>query len=201
MKRQGFTLVELAIVLVIIGLLLGAVLKGQDLLRSAKEKNFYRHFVWGWKKVVLMYYDKTGNLLGDGKDNGGTADQPDGYFDNVKLYNNNDIVNLLKAKGITPPSTNVGDPGEFAIKGKYIRSVVRAYLYHLYDKNEKAHYNVIYLVGVPTDVAIAIDKIVDGKADGASGAFRRYAGRNEFADWPDATDTKTVNAAFVVELP
>ena len=36
MKKQqaGFTLIELAIVLVIIGLLLGGVLKGQELINS-----------------------------------------------------------------------------------------------------------------------------------------------------------------------
>ncbi|WP_299068361.1 prepilin-type N-terminal cleavage/methylation domain-containing protein, partial [Accumulibacter sp.] len=41
MKKQqsGFTLVEIAIVLVIIGLLLGGVLKGQELINSAKVKN------------------------------------------------------------------------------------------------------------------------------------------------------------------
>ncbi|MBC7697144.1 MAG: prepilin-type N-terminal cleavage/methylation domain-containing protein, partial [Bacteroidia bacterium] len=41
MKKQqtGFTLIELAIVLVIIGLLLGGVLKGQELINSAKVKN------------------------------------------------------------------------------------------------------------------------------------------------------------------
>jgi len=39
-KRKGFTLVELAIVLVIIGLLMGMVLKGSQLITSAKEKRF-----------------------------------------------------------------------------------------------------------------------------------------------------------------
>jgi len=41
MKRNqsGFTLIEIAIVLVIIGLLLGGVLKGQELINSAKVKN------------------------------------------------------------------------------------------------------------------------------------------------------------------
>jgi prepilin-type N-terminal cleavage/methylation domain-containing protein len=38
-KQSGFTLVEIAIVLVIIGLLLGGVLKGQELINSAKVKN------------------------------------------------------------------------------------------------------------------------------------------------------------------
>ncbi len=40
MKRQaGFTLVEIAIVLVIIGLLLGGILKGQELINSARVRN------------------------------------------------------------------------------------------------------------------------------------------------------------------
>jgi len=37
--QAGFTLVEIAIVLVIIGLLLGGVLKGQELIDSAKTRN------------------------------------------------------------------------------------------------------------------------------------------------------------------
>lgn len=40
MHRRGFTLVELAIVLVIIGLLVGGVLVGRDLIKAATVKNF-----------------------------------------------------------------------------------------------------------------------------------------------------------------
>ena len=43
-NQAGFTLVEIAIVLVIIGLLLGGVLKGQELINSAKVKNFATDF-------------------------------------------------------------------------------------------------------------------------------------------------------------
>jgi prepilin-type N-terminal cleavage/methylation domain-containing protein len=41
MKRHqsGFTLVEIAIVLVIIGLLLGGILKGQELVQNARVRN------------------------------------------------------------------------------------------------------------------------------------------------------------------
>ena len=38
-KQAGFTLIEIAIVLVIIGLLLGGVLKGQELITSARVRN------------------------------------------------------------------------------------------------------------------------------------------------------------------
>ena len=38
-KQKGFTLVEIAIVLVIIGLLLGGILKGQELINGARVRN------------------------------------------------------------------------------------------------------------------------------------------------------------------
>jgi len=66
MKKQqsGFTLVEIAIVLVIIGLLLGGVLKGQELINSAKVKNFATDF----RNIPLFIYgfqDKYRALPGD----------------------------------------------------------------------------------------------------------------------------------------
>ncbi|MES0328532.1 MAG: prepilin-type N-terminal cleavage/methylation domain-containing protein, partial [Gammaproteobacteria bacterium] len=36
--QKGFTLIEIAIVLVIIGLLLGGVLKGQELINTARVR-------------------------------------------------------------------------------------------------------------------------------------------------------------------
>jgi len=63
-KQSGFTLIEIAIVLVIIGLLLGGVLKGQELINSAKVKNFATDF----KSVPLFIYgyqDKFKALPGD----------------------------------------------------------------------------------------------------------------------------------------
>ncbi len=38
-KQQGFTLIEIAIILVIIGLLVGGVLKGQELIKNAQVRN------------------------------------------------------------------------------------------------------------------------------------------------------------------
>ncbi|MDO9281404.1 MAG: prepilin-type N-terminal cleavage/methylation domain-containing protein [Methylotenera sp.] len=62
--QTGFTLIELAIVLVIIGLLLGGVLKGQELINSAKVKNMAGDF----KNIQVFMYgyqDKFRALPGD----------------------------------------------------------------------------------------------------------------------------------------
>ncbi len=65
MKRQsGFTLIELAIVLVIIGLLLGGVLKGQELINSAKVKNLASDFK-NTQVYVYGYQDKYRSVPGD----------------------------------------------------------------------------------------------------------------------------------------
>lgn len=50
--QSGFTLVELAIVLVIIGLILAAVLKGQEMIQNAKVKNVVNDL----KSVSVAYY-------------------------------------------------------------------------------------------------------------------------------------------------
>ncbi len=63
-NQPGFTLIEIAIVLVIIGLLLGGVLKGQELINSAKVKNLAGDF----KNIPVFIYgyqDKFKALPGD----------------------------------------------------------------------------------------------------------------------------------------
>ena len=37
-KQRGFTLIEVAIVMVIIGILMGAILRGQEMIKNAKDK-------------------------------------------------------------------------------------------------------------------------------------------------------------------
>lgn len=63
-KQSGFTLIELAIVLVIIGLLLGGVLKGQELINSAKVKNMASDFK-NIQVYIYGYQDKFKALPGD----------------------------------------------------------------------------------------------------------------------------------------
>ena len=63
-SQQGFTLVEIAVVLVIIGLLLGGVLKGQELINSAKAKSLVQEFN-SVSTMVYGYQDRFRFLPGD----------------------------------------------------------------------------------------------------------------------------------------
>lgn len=64
-KQKGFTLVEIAIVLVIIGLLLGGVLKGQELIKSAKVKAAAGD-VNAYSVALIGYQDRYGELFSNG---------------------------------------------------------------------------------------------------------------------------------------
>lgn len=63
-KQSGFTLIEIAIVLVIIGLLLGGVLKGQEMMTNAKIKRTSNDFN-GISAAIFSYLDRYGAFPGD----------------------------------------------------------------------------------------------------------------------------------------
>jgi prepilin-type N-terminal cleavage/methylation domain-containing protein len=67
--HHGFTLVEIAIVLVIIGLLLGGILKGQEMITQAKTKNVIADFS-GISTAYHSYQDRYRATPGD---DGGAA--------------------------------------------------------------------------------------------------------------------------------
>src|SRR5665213_2188182 len=91
-QQSGFTLVEIAIVLVIIGLLLGGILKGQELINSAKVKNIANDFRV-IPTYIYAYQDKYKALPGDDA--------------NVAVH-----VNLA-----TPATTPAGKQGNGVIEG------------------------------------------------------------------------------------
>lgn len=63
-RQSGFTLIEIAIVLVIIGLLLGGILKGQELITQGRIRNVANDFQ-SMTAAVNLYQDRYRALPGD----------------------------------------------------------------------------------------------------------------------------------------
>lgn len=62
--QRGFTLIELSIVLVIIGLIIGGVLKGQEMIESARLKTTVAQ-VDGYRAAINTFVDRYQVLPGD----------------------------------------------------------------------------------------------------------------------------------------
>lgn len=206
-NEKGFTLVEIAIVLIIIGLILGATVKGKDLIQSAKQKKFYNSFVKQWELTVLNYYDRTGGVLGDGTANGGVNAAADGNFDNINTATEwATVENRLEAVGLDIPTSNTANSYQFTFKGQ--ESGTRTMTLNLYYLNATSGgggsgggnvaSNTLYITNMPTDLALSIDRLIDDVSDGQNGSFRQYTDAN---DWPNVTTTAVVNAMSILDVP
>ncbi|MDD5373560.1 MAG: prepilin-type N-terminal cleavage/methylation domain-containing protein [Sulfurimonas sp.] len=211
--RKGFTLVELSIVLIIIGLIIGGVMKGKDMINSAKQKKFMTIFVKGWQVAASGYEDRTGRVLGDGVVNGGTAaagtaGATDGLRENVDLSTTNSIQAALRAVGLDVPITNTGggngtvpDGGSYSIDGKYVSSTIVGNL-NSQSINGVVR-NVFYMTNVPTDVAMALDTMIDGTQNAGLGDCRISAAANTALTdnaataWGNAQTTTLVNVTIL----
>ena len=87
-KQKGYTLVELAIVLVIMGILAGSIAIGRELIESAKIKSLISDFE-SFKQAHFLYVKRTGHAPGVYRDTIGnmTSDKWDSflepYFDDL----------------------------------------------------------------------------------------------------------------------
>ncbi len=63
--QAGFTLIEMAVVLVVIGLILGAVMIGKDVQRNAEYTKIKQKFFDQWVVAYNTYTQRTGVVIGD----------------------------------------------------------------------------------------------------------------------------------------
>ena len=88
--QAGFSLVELAIVLLIIGLIIGGILKGQELLESARLKSILTQ-VNDYRVQTSIFLEKYGYLPGD-------FNKAKGYIDDSLTDGDGD--GMIKGEGL-----------------------------------------------------------------------------------------------------
>lgn len=209
-KQAGFTLVELAVVLVIIGIILGAVLKGQELINNSKGKRFLND-IKGLEAMLWTYYDRKGRWPGD-------CDL-DGLYEFSPTVAANPATNLSNS---ADPTTDycADDPTTSESNVNRAYSDLRSSRIATFESpnivigksvtNGQVHLgqatdggspatvvNVMVSYGVPAWMAKMVDVAIDGSAAGDSGRIRRWDTAQTGAAWPgDANNDQTVGMAY-----
>jgi len=209
-QQQGFTLIEIAIVLVIIGLLLGGVLKGQELITSARVRNMISQQD-GIKAAYFGFLDRYRALPGDyaaAKVNIKDATKDGNGNGQIELKNaNNDNESILVWEHLSKAGF---------INGSYIyaaadsdtttpKNPYSGYLQLIYDKDygdpaaaatTASRHNLKTGIQVPVNILAEVDrKIDDGKPYGGAFQFSEYAGGGTKPDVAKCVKTSDWNVA------
>jgi prepilin-type N-terminal cleavage/methylation domain-containing protein len=196
MRRQqsGFTLIEIAIVLVIIGLLLGGVLKGQELITSARVRNListqdgvkaaYFGFLDRYRALPGDYSAAIANIPGcatctNGNNNGqirfiaagDTVDEPNNAWEHLSKagFITGSYVYGAGATGAPPAGSTPANP--------YGSSVQLVFDAVYQDAAPTARHNLKTGNNVPSDILAEVDrKIDDGLATVGQVRYSSFGG-------------------------
>jgi prepilin-type N-terminal cleavage/methylation domain-containing protein len=191
-KEHGFTLIEIAIVLVIIGLLLGGVLKGQELITSARVRNLISQqdgvkaaffgFLDRYRAYPGDYSQAQANIPGcgscaQGNNNGQIRSILGGDVVDEQLA----VWEHLSRAGFINGSYTYTAGAETTASaptnpyGRYLQMIYD----NVYDGTPTTRHNLKTGNEIPSDLLAEVDrKIDDGSATGGSFRFSAYPGQS-----------------------
>ncbi len=186
-KQGGFTLIEIAIVLVIIGLLLGGVLKGQELITSARVRNLaaqqdgakaaYFGFLDRYRALPGDYSQAVANIPGCGAcqvgDNNGQILLNGAVVESISAWEHMSRAGFITGSyvysGTAAPSNTPVNP---------YGSLVQLIYDNVYqDPAPLARHNLKTGNNIPSDILAEVDrKIDDGLGNGGQFRFSTFGG-------------------------
>lgn len=186
-RQSGFTLIEIAIVLVIIGLLLGGVLKGQELITSARVRNLISQQD-GIKAAYFGFQDRFRSLPGDYATASAAANianvtfggNGDGQILTAGGNNEETIAwNHLTAAGFINGSYTMAAANEAASDANTPKNPYSTYLQLKWDNNYAGtatnKHNLKTGSQIPVEILAEVDrKVDDGNAIQGSFRFSQY---------------------------
>jgi prepilin-type N-terminal cleavage/methylation domain-containing protein len=184
--QAGFTLIEIAIVLVIIGLLLGGVLKGQELITAARVRNLISNQD-GVKAAYFGFLDRYRGLPGDYSGatanipNCAAATCPDGNGNGQIASGQESIAtwaHLSKAGFITGSYNYNATESTATTPSNPYGSLIQLIYDAVYqDAAPTARHNLKTGAQIPSDIIAEVDrKIDDGLATGGQLRYSTFGG-------------------------
>jgi prepilin-type N-terminal cleavage/methylation domain-containing protein len=209
-NQKGFTLLELAIVLVIIGIILGAILKGQELINNAKAKRLLND-TKGLATLQYTFYDRYGRFAGDCDNNGSIDAQADS---GVTLDQFNDTNHGFCYDPNKPAYKAVNDYNvqweelsqaqlvSYTNTRDVAKNPYNGVLYSAFTPDSNGiHYNVVVATQVPCYAAKTVDQAIDGTVDANSGNVRilngfNYGNAQNGTTWDCDSEQKLVSYVY-----
>lgn len=187
-RQRGFSLLELSIALVVIGLVLGAVAVGRDLQRSAANQRLSTDFIQGWQLAYEAFFNGVGYPPGDnptnptGRVNGNSATPGSELCGDL-------MINAFLAAGIRLPAGRTegqqdryvyldsnGNPQEVRVCFQSREWAEPGASVGAYETRFR---NVMVIRGTTFSLAAALDQQIDGNSDARFGRLRDVSLAND----------------------